>query len=794
MELWPLLVDDLLTGSYSVERQLRPRMAAVPTRSDSMTDAVKVVTKLCSTWAGGAMPIVPIVADEPNLDSRWKELILASNLDAVRRRDLIPEDIVEELSDRWGDATQSLLLQLVQSRERPLVQTCRGVQVDDPWYVSYLGTFGDLPLGANTELNRRLSLRDNLQFDDLVDCHGPVLAASAEDLIYRATSNEVASAVELTRYRLPVGLSTGYNKGFPSQSRFFSEKASASSKYGPNIVVVYRPGSVQDLALLWNLRAKFAHCSGLPLAIPYTEDIGHDLYAVAGSHDGSACHYFGFGHEIAVTSLSCTVNELANIATELRYDVVDPWHLLGGIHGYCVASAEVVQFENGSATIPEFTSTDIKELGQSYLGRSEASWLTLTTIVKGHELPPSRTMRRGQHWIDPGYCRGKVLHVGKLHSFTEIFHPSGLEVLRGMASDLSLRAQPSEPGKAAEQLVRATACNISMFASDRVVALISELSRRGHASLVKRRLDQYLAGSLPEASDRYEELREKLDAAIGDPDLEEVGYMTFNRIRELLGFTKAQAAAWVKWAVECRILVRGFEASCPTCGHHQWRALADSVPELSCHGCGRVISDPFGVDRIEHRYRASETLLRVMNSDGLPPILAMRYISEILRDSVFGAYPGVELFEYDSRQPFVEVDCLVLLRNGQWLLGECKTRARGLNERELSKLWESADRVGATATFCATLDRASQCGDLWRVTEDPKGRPHFSLTAEHLYDLQAIGPVHGEDFFGWREEYRSIPQGNGSEDEARKNFGEHLLLQQGSDQKWRRARWEVKYD
>jgi hypothetical protein len=39
--------------------------------------------------------------------------------------------------------------------------------------------------------------------------------------------------------------------------------------------------------------------------------------------------------------------------------------------------------------------------------------------------------------------------------------------------------------------------------------------------------------------------------------------------------------------------------------------------------------------------------------------------------------------------------------------------------------------------------------------ETPCGRPHFGLTAEHLFDLDCIGPVFGEDLFEWRDDYLS---------------------------------------
>ncbi|WP_187684343.1 hypothetical protein [Nocardia wallacei] len=793
MDLWPLLVDDLLTGSYSIERQLRPRAVAIATRRNSIEDATEVVVALCSKWAGGAMPIISIDPAKPEISEKLSHIIQASNIDALEGRKILPQEVEERYSDIHGNATQYLLRQLVEDAIDRRVQTCRGIDFQDPWYISYLAIFGNLPTTADRDKNQYNDLRLDLTFDDLIDIRGVEAKPSARDLVERIKSGDAISAVNLTRIRLPAGLSAGYNKGFPSTSRFTYGQSTASSKFGPNIVVVYDPGSVDDLALIWNLRARFAHIDGLPVAIPYSDSTSDDIEIVAGS-DG-LCHYFGFDHNVALTSFSISQSALQEIDTDEIFSVVDPNDLLGEIYGYCVSSTEVVQFTEGSATIPSFSSTDIKELGQGYLGSSRATWLVLTTIIKNNVLPYSETMRRGKWRTEPGYLRGKISHVGELDSFRSISHPSGLETLHALGRDQNIELRPSDAGRAAEHLIRAADGNIAMLTAPGVVAVLSEMSRRGHASLVKRRLDQYLAGSdIIEGSDRYEELRAKLDLAIGTPDLEEVGYMTFNRIREILGISRNEASVWVEWAIAHRILIRGFEAECQYCNYHQWRAFADSVPELICHGCGRVIVNPFGVDRIEHRYRPSETLLRAMNSDVLAPILAMRHLAKILgKGAMFGAYPGIELFEPGAKQSMAEIDVLAVIANGKWVLGECKARARGLNEAELAKLWKAADRVNATVTFCATLDRANICGDVWRVLADPNGRPHFSLTAEHLYDLQSIGPTYGQDYFSWRSDY-TIRRADGaevSEKELNAEFGEFLLRVNSDTGKWRRAQWEV---
>ncbi|OBG69766.1 hypothetical protein A5702_11765 [Mycobacterium sp. E3339] len=330
--------------------------------------------------------------------------------------------------------------------------------------------------------------------------------------------------------------------------------------------------------------------------------------------------------------------------------------------------------------------------------------------------------------------------------------------------------------------------------------LLEQLVRRGHASLVKRRLNQFLEGSdVISGSEKYDVLRSRLDEALGVPDVEEIGHINFNKIRGILGLNiKAlnakQAAVWVDWAVRRRLILRGVQATCRNCKHIQWRPLADAVPELQCHGCGLLIDTPFESQKIDYQYRASETLLRAAEYDVLPHVLAMRHITQILgKDAVFGAYPGVELFEVGEANTFAEFDVVIVLANGQWIVGECKVSQRGLNELELQKLWSAADRVGATATFAATLDRGSTCAQVWRETADPNGRPHFALSAGHLYDLPAYVTAYGNDLFGWRDGLiRLVPSTQMSEEEfIRKAFGDYLLRRTDDPSKRHRAPWDI---
>jgi hypothetical protein len=650
-----------------------------------------------------------------------------------------------------------------------------------------------LPVNPDQSINSWDDLRRDLTYENVVTVQGVETEIGAAGLVALIRDRSIISAVDMTQSKLSVGVPAVTNRGLlPETSRFEWDNDRISRCYGPNAIVVYQPGSVEDLALIWNLRARFAHPNGLPLAIPMTDTVGQDIATLK---DANVEHYFGGGHNVALTSFSVAPTDLEAVAKQHRFDVVDPWKLLGPIGGYCVASTETAHFAAGSATIPDFTATDTEALGLPLLGSRQGTFMRLKAAVADDPLPLSRTMRRPYLRGELRYLDGPVTSGGHLNQTTRITQPSGMEVLAALATDANLVAVQSSPGKAAEHLIRAAEDRLSMLAAPGVAAAITELTRGRHVSLVKRRLNRFLnQDDLDESSDRYQILLDRLDRAVGTTDVDEAGYLTFNQLKVLLRMSQAGAERWLQWATASGLILRGVEAKCDRCGHKQWRLLIEVIPTLICHGCANPIENAHGPNHIEYRYRASELLLRAMGDDVLPSVLAIRYIASIMggqRGMVFGAYPGIEFRQEASSVVDAEVDVLAVLRTGGLIVGECKTNARGLTSGELAKLWKAADQVGARATFAATLDSARNCDPLWRVKADPNGRPHFALTAEHLFDLQVSGPGVNEDLFEWRDDYRvprgqEEPLGSAAIDEAFSRFAEGTST---DHRQLRRAPW-----
>jgi hypothetical protein len=542
-DYWPLLVAEPLDGERLVNSQLRPRGGSVAVDQANYDTARQAIVELCGTWGGGGMPLIPITAGA-EVDERWARILYESNIDGIERSDLVSKEEVEKYTDLHGPAAAQLIRIVVDLERKPVVQTCRGISTQDPWHLAYLAVLGDLsphPHGQNTWND----LRPDLTFQDVLTIRGVGEQGSATGLLGLLRDFTATSAVQLSRSKLTGGLQATYNKGFFETSRFQWDDDRRAQQYGPNIVVIYEPGSVEDLVLIWNLRVRYVHPPRFPLALPMTSTVVRDLEFLT---DAGAEHHFGFDHNLALTSFSVAASQLADLGRSRQFDVVDPWDVLRPVGGYCVTSTEVARFTAGKATIASFSPTDLQTIGGSYLGSHQGTWMKRKTVVVYDPLPYSRTMRRGVLHGDAHYLDGPITTGGRTGDFTTVRLPSGLEVLTALGLDRGLALTESAPGKAAEQLIRAAGPRLSMFAAPGAVTALSELTRGRHVSIVRRRLDQFLADPQLDAStDRYQLLFDRLDSAVGGPDVEETGYMTFERLRALLRMSAAAAQQWLKW-------------------------------------------------------------------------------------------------------------------------------------------------------------------------------------------------------------------------------------------------------
>jgi hypothetical protein len=777
MEYWPLLTDDHMTGAHPIERQLRPPTLATAVDRTDFPEAVRIILELYDSWGGAFMPLVPIAVGKPT-PLPWCSLIAATPIDRLVSNDSMNEE--ERLRYAYAPgpiAEPQRLLTVLAKRPRPEakanVSVCRQLGSDDPWYLAYLAIVGDLPIGANEAQNQRDQVLTTLTYSDVVNLREVGQTPSAEDLLAQIRSPDAWTVAQLT------GSELGYwpapvNKGFPDVNSVTLDAKPVATRYGPNLVVVYEPNSVDDLALIWHLRGLHGLKPGLPLAIPANVDVhgGLEYWSI------NARQLWGIdGGDMAVLSASVTDERLAEFVDGLDIDVVSIEDVLIPHRGCALVSSEIAVFDGGSASIPMFAPNDKQQLGDRLLddiGRRAS----LTAVLTNHPLPTSETLRRGMG-SSRGYIRGFSTTTSPSRDTAKIYYPTGLETLCALGLDHGMETKPSGPGRAGEHLMRMAGGfnGLSRLAFPGVTKLLREMTRGRNTTEVRNRLNRFL-NTKPgeEQSERYKLVESRLDAALGQPDAEEVPYQSLAKIRNLLKISSEAAKYWTEWAVEQGLLLAGFEASCDRCLNKQWRILRDAVPPLICNGCGQPIRKPHPIDHLIFQYRASETLLRAINSDALPCILSLRYLNRLSRGSggfFYGGYPGVDVIRISDGVTIGEADVALILNDGRWIVGECKTTALGLNQAELDKLWKLAESVDAAATFVATLDSSQACGELWKKTDGWNGRPHFALTAEHLYDLDGM-QLYGTDPFAWRTEYYQMGQAGATGDSLRTAFETYL--------------------
>jgi len=243
---WPLLVAEPLDGERLVNSQLRPRAGAIAIGRHDYSAARQAVVELCGTWGGGGKPLIPVTAAE-TVDERWSRILNEINIDGIERTDLLSDDEVRKYTDLHGPDTAQLVRIVVDLERKPTVQTCQGLSEDDPWHLAYLAVLGDLSPYPHRQ-NTWNDLRPDLTFQDVLTIRGVDGDGSASGLLTLLRDFTAVSAIELSRSKLTGGLQASYNKGLSESSRFEWGDDRKAHQYGPNIVVVYQPGSVEDLA------------------------------------------------------------------------------------------------------------------------------------------------------------------------------------------------------------------------------------------------------------------------------------------------------------------------------------------------------------------------------------------------------------------------------------------------------------------------------------------------------------------------------------------------------------------
>lgn len=763
-----LLGDSPIVGAKGVQRWLTTARDAHLVDAASVSDAAQAIEDVCNIWGGAYHLLVPIPHETDGLPPHWMRLVADTDVSrtAVRGQLPIPADKPRGdiggywVTDSRGDTPLAVLARMHRpAAELRTVRTANDVELNDPWAIAYLATWGRLPTYIDPQALRLAGLRTDVSYTDVigVDSSRPA-DPGAVDLLQSLRDPQTTTAAQVSCIRLGLA-SAPLGSQFEGIEPSFPLRFHRARECGPNLVVVYEPGSVEDLCLLWHLRAVHGLPAGLPLGVPVTTDVPTALtywwneFAMRSwGLRSTKCH---------LVSVSVPLEALSEIALAAgqQWSAI-PWHeVLQPSWGCGVSSSEVAMFENGRAELLGVHPNEENALGADTIDDLRGSLEVVITPIGGR-LPASQTLVAAD--ITAHYRGGAVLQVGGTRETLTVRWPTGLTVLDAVMRDRGLRCQPSGPGRLAETLLSRAydIGGLGPLFDPGSQELLQRLGERHGMNWFKRQLRTVLSiDTPPDASieERLEKIEANVEEMAGSPSDEEQTDISFDDVRRVFPNTGA-AEAWLAWADEAGLLLRGTRIRCQHCLAHSWRPVAEIAPPVICRGCGATINRPFGYNTIKFRFRASEMLLRLLKSDAIVHALAFRFFADLFRPHfhevgpIFGGYPGVTILQPGQRDPIGEVDDLFLMIDGGLGIGECKTRAAGLTTEEIDKLAKLAETLGASWTFTATLDSSSQCGPEWRINPT-KGRiPHFALTAEHLFDLAPINTV-GTTPLGWRTTY-----------------------------------------
>lgn len=763
-----LLSDERLSGPVGVRRYVRPARSAHLVDRDSLADATALVKQLCDTWGGAYHLMIPVKRDTNEIAEPWLTLLRDSSPHATATRNLMPvpePGSWPNYGGLWleGSGGMSPIEALARLKETPdlTARTASGIDPADPWYVSYLAHLGLLPEPTDEFLGPLSQLRPGTTYDDLVAVdRSPPAGLSAQDLISGARQPGFCNAVDIScigasLWHATVNTNIG-SEGDPLIPIRFHK----AHQHGPNLVVVYQPGSVEDLCLLWHIRAVHGLPPGLPIAIPDSRDVAQALEFLTRNQTlGSWGLRPTQGHLI---SASVGKDRLASIAKEVRsgqWTVEDWFDELRPSGGCGTGTTEVLLFDEGQATTSALT-TDEREAFRAALS-SYGAQLELEIHPVDKPLPRSESL--GSRAFAT-YRSGHVVEVSERREVVTINWPSGIAVMQAIVKDRGLVAAPSQPGRLAEALLKNAdrAGGLTPLMHSGAQGLLTTVSQRHGMNWFKSKLRSILADSETDLCEdldgRLARIEERVAGLASAPNPDEQPDITFSNVQQALKDSKA-AGHWLAWADRAGLLLRGARTECQRCSYHAWRPLNDLAPPMVCVGCGAAIERPYGYNDLKFRYRASELLLQAMKVDAVPHVLTFNYFSVLFGGRfggvgpIYGGYPGVNFFaDASKREPVGEADVLLVLADGQLAIGECKSRAAGLNQQELDKLWMLGDRLGVAFTFVATLDRAAVCGPPWRANPESANFAHHSLTAEHLFTLH---PTHvlDENPLAWRDTF-----------------------------------------
>jgi hypothetical protein len=736
-----LLDTELLSGAHELQTGLRPRCIARCV--SSLDQARETAAHLCQSWGGAGNPIVPI-NQQGTAAAYLQNQLIASEVDGYT---LTQDDL--SVSIPYLERTHPIdyPAALIVAHERPASSRPLDiVDLDerDPWQPVYLATLGWMSdrLGSQFSALAMHGL-DELDLGKIIPIRREWTVGSLDDLLKRLTDPNPITPRQFSTLHLASGANpnTGYlgptHSGVPNRW----EHTTAA---GPNVIVVQSPGSIEDFALLWNLRSQWGDQRPMPIGVPQDQ---LDAEALRKLHEPGIPTYFGLGggrlYLVSETVDRATLEALARQAAGV--EIAEPADLLRLGPAPCRPRTQVQVWTDGMARVTAMTEADRTIF--SAAPRRPEPWMS---VHVPDVLVPTVGPLRGPFGPDYQYGRAQV-HLSFVRSSEscEVRWPTTWTSLTASALSLGLDVQESQPGVTAMNLIRAIGdiWQIKYLCDPEIIALLYRLAERSGMSWWKERwarVERRLKTEGKSAED-ISHLADELgrdELAVAPPT--EGRQLAESEFRRCFGRRDA-TDRWLEWAVERRIIVKGIELDCPNCRVPFWLPVQEMAPPHTCPGCGRTLQRPYRSDLVTFKYRIGEVLRKCLELDAFGHVVALRWFTELFgRSGLVGAHPGVEFL--GEGEIIGEADLLLLFWDGSMVPVEVKRRAAGLGAEAAARLDEISNALQANFDVICVMAPQDECGDVEAFKRSLPERPRFLLTLEQLISKNVVWTLGANPF------------------------------------------------
>lgn len=698
-----LLDSAKLDGPHAARISARPERIAVPldaSKQDAFRQAVEVE---CQVWGGAANALLPVTA-EGEIPDYYRGVLPGSQIDRVVGAGHDPEMLLRDLQIT-GDPRDLSRSQLAVSlfeyqnqKKFPPLEVVR-LEADDPWTDVYSACLGLLPDHPNAGLIYSGGWLPDLAFEDFLQVRRRDVEGSLADLISRLRPKEpMLTPRQVSMARLSyANTASSYIR---TDKITLPDPGFARRDAGPNIVVVCTPGSNEDLALLWNLRAAHGDNYVTPLGIPSDAFTAEAIQEILSS-PGVAHHGFAVS-SLYVTSVSVDQEVLTQVLMGVSGVAVRPavdLLMFGTVFG--LSRDEILVWKEGRASYKPLDEASYYNV----LGTRNVNDLLVMhydVTLDSAPLPQSSDYR-----VDPYngsfYNNAHTVWSSPRSGFSisTLQWPSRELVANSLAAIRGFKLRESAPGIAARIFIDMLGGlpEAHMLCHAPLLRLLEEMAARQGFPWYKAGLRRRGIEVSP------------IDAVGGSID--ELPERSFHEFKRVLGNSDLASRYWLAWAERANVLIKGFPLQCPNCGAKQWIPVGNFSPPIVCRGCTVIIERPFG-DRtsVDFKYRLSEQVRRVYESDGMGHILVARFFSFLFdfgsRSELIGLHPGMSVNPSNGGDELGEADLLMLTRGGDFVPIEVKRTASGFTPTELAKLSALAGTLKAPWSGVAACQYRSE--------------------------------------------------------------------------------------